>query len=299
MDRILQAPIVEEKKAIKTLAVFMLLFCLLPILLNIACLAPIYSVLYSNVRFQGTALPEIIRYVMDLFDIIAFSSAYALLIYSFIFYKKKAKIFITLSYIGILLLKMPLKLLVEQILNHSITDSTDLIKNLILLLFYFVIELLQFSVVFNITYIVSKNYLRAINILSNDKKRNQSKKIESILPIKKFVNRDNPLLRIGLYSAITVVVFRVLTQLITDIELGAPESFQMALILIVLYLTNIIYGVITYFVSIFIYNFTYKHTKEKANLTDTASKKEKLNKKRKKDEADEKNSSAPSDEILS
>lgn len=264
MNQILPTPI-NEKKVTKTLLIFMAVLCLAPILLNILLIAPIYSIMYSNVQYQNTILLDIIRYVMDLFDILAFTSAYALLIYSFTLLKKKAKILVTLSYIGILILKMPLKLLMEQILNHSINSARDLVGNLMLLIFYFVIELLQFFTVFLIASVVSRSYLRSVNLLGDRKKNKSLTKIEPVLPIKRVVNRYNPLLRSALYASLVVIAFRILTQLITDIELGAPESITMTIILIVLYVSNLIYGVITYFISILVFNFSYKFmTSEKS-----------------------------------
>lgn len=261
MERILPNPI-NEKKVMKKACIFMLAFCFAPIIFNIVCVAPIYSVLYSDIQFRGGVLPEIVRYFMDFLDIIAFSSAYALIIFSFTLLKKKITVFITVSYISILLLKIPVKLLMEQLLNHSITSANQLWLNLTVLFFYFLIEVLQFFIVFIIAATVSKKYLRAIDILSNTKKK-ITYKIEHILPVKKCINRYNPLLRAALYSGIVVTIFRVLTQLISDIELGAPESFKVTIIILILYVTSILYGIITYLLSIFIFNSFYKSVSSK------------------------------------
>ena len=271
MDKILPTPINKEKLT-KTICVFMLIFCLAPIVLNIVCIAPLYSILYNNIQFQTGPLPTIIHYIMDFFDVLAFTAAYALIIFSLTLLKKKNTVLISLSYVSILILKIPLRLLMEQLINHSLTNPKEIIMNLLVALFYFVIEILQFLTVFAVATYVSKKYLRAIDILSTSKRKSKYK-VEYILPIKKFLNKYNPLLRISIYSGLIIVLFRVLTQLITDIELGAPTSLILTIILIILYATSIIYGVVSYFLSIFIFNKFYKSVSketEKAN-EDTSS----------------------------
>ena len=290
MERILPNPI-NEKKVTKTICIFMLIFCLAPIILNIICIAPIYSILYSDIQFQSTPLPEIIRYIMDFLDILAFTSSYALIIFSFILLKKKSTVLISVFYISILLFKIPLKLLMEQLLNHSITSTSQLWLNLNFSFFYFFIEILQFLIVFIVASTVSKHYLYSVDMLSSKKKR-KTYKIEHILPFKKYIDRYNPLLRCALYSGIIVTIFRIITQLISDIELGAPESFKVTMIIIILYITSIIYGVITYLLSILIFNLFYKFVSSKKGKTD------KTNENNESNENNEKNDKANEDDSL-
>ena len=276
MDRILPTPI-NQRRVTKKLCVFILAFCLAPILLNILCLSPVYSILYSNIRYQMTVWPEILHYVMDLFDILAFTSAYALLIFSFTLLQKKATVFISVSYVGILLLKIPLRLLTEQLLNHSIITKNDLLINLMYSGAYFLLEILQFFVVFFVVKSVAQKYLRSVNILK-DKKNSKTNELSHVLPTKGLVDKYNPLLRAALYSGIIVTIFRVITQLMADIDLGAPESFQVVLIMLILYATSLIYGAATYLISIPVFNWFYKFLISE--------------KKNKKEKADEKDSSA-------
>ena len=142
---------------------------------------------------------------------------------------------------------------------------------------YFFLELLQFFIVFFIVRSVAKNYLRSVNILK-DKKKSTSSKVKQILPIKGLTDKYNPLLRAALYSGIVVTGFRIIVQLIADIDLGAPSSFAVTLIMLILYATSIVYGAISYLISIPVFNLFYKFLISA--------------KKNKKDKADENNSSA-------
>lgn len=263
MDQILPTPI-NEKKIMKAICIFMLAFCLAPIVLNIVCIAPLYTSLYSNIQFSRGPLPEIVRYVMDFLDILAFSSAYALIIFSFTFLRKKATVLISLSYVGVLLLKIPMKLVMEHIVNRSLTSASEIKINLLFAFFYFFIEILQFLAVFIIAATVSKGYLRALDILSS-KKCNKKYKIKRLFPFGKYVDRSNPLLRAALYSSIVVIIFRILAQLVSDVELGAPESFKITMIIIITYIVSIIYGVVTYLLSILTFNLFYKFVSVKSD----------------------------------
>ena len=143
--------------------------------------------------------------------------------------------------------------------------------------FYFLLELLQFFIVFFIVRAVANNYLRSIDILKG-KKKAPSSKIKHILPIKRLTDKYNPLLRAALYSGIVVTAFRIIVQLMADIDLGAPQSFRVTLIMLILYATSIVYGAITYLISIPVFNLFYKYLIAE--------------KKNKKDKADENDSSA-------
>ena len=286
MERILPTPI-NEKKVMKTICVFMTVFCLVPVILNIVCVAPIYSILYSDIRFQGGALAEIIRYVMDFLDILAFASTYALVIFSLILLKRKATVLISLSYVGVLILKIPMKLLMEQLINHSLTSHSELKINLMFAFFYFFIELLQFLTVFIIAAAVAKSYLRAVNILSG-KKGKKTYELKPIFPFNKYIDRFNPLLRAAMYSSIVVVIFRVLAQLVSDVELGAPESFKITMIILITYVISIIYGVVTYLLSILTFNLFYKFSSKKGKKESEENKKN--------DKAEEETSTALSDD---
>ena len=271
---------INEKKITKTVALTLILFCLLPTVLNISLLTPLYFNLENNTLYRGSAITLTLKYISDLFDLIAFNSVYALLIFSLILFRKKITVFIAVSYCSLLLFKIPVRLLMNIPLYGTIGTTKEIIADLISLSFYFLLEILQFTLVFILISSCAKSYLRSVSLINQ--KKNSSKKLEYILPIKKFINWYNPLLRAAIYSSITVTAFKFLARLITDIDAGAPNSFGEVMIIAVNYLTDAIYGIVAYIVAIFIFNLLYdKLTK----TTDKENEKEK-------NKADEKNSSA-------
>lgn len=270
MNDILPTPI-NENKIKKALAITLLLFCLLPTILNVTCLTPIYFSLENNTVYQGSAITLTLKYISDLFDIISFGSVYATVIFSLVLMRGKITAIVSLLYAAILLLKIPARLLMNIPLYGTIGTTEEIIADLISLVFYFLIEMLQFLVVFAFASVTAKSYLRSISVLS--KKGKQSSKIEHILPIKKFVNWYNPLLRAAIYSSITVIVFRALARLVTDIDAGAPSSFGEVMIMIVNYLSDAIYGLVAYVIAIFIFNWLFdKLTKSSDNSTENKNK---------------------------
>lgn len=259
-------PIAINKKRInKILLLVLALFCLIPTVLNITCLTPIYFSLENDAVYRGTAVTLTLKYLSDLLDLISFGSVYALIAFALVLLKKKHVALVSLSYVALLLLKIPARLLMNIPLYGTIGTNAEILADVISLSFYFILELLQFLFALTFSVIVAKSYLRSIDFLSTTK-RKQTKKVEHILPIKKYINWYNPLLRASVYSSITVIVFRVLSRIVTDIGAGAPTMAGEVLIMIVNYLADIIYGVVAYLVAILVFNILFDLTKKWANI---------------------------------
>lgn len=251
MNNILPTPI-NEKRIGKILTVALLLFCLLPTVLNITCLTPIYFNLENNTLYRGSAITLTLKYISDLFDLISFTSVYAMIIFSLILFKKRATVLITLFYSSLLILKIPSRLLMNIPLYGTIGTTEEIIADIISLSFYFILEILQFTLVFIFASIVSNSYLRSVEIITNKNKKSTA--IEHILPIKKFINWYNPLLRAAIFSSLTIIVFKFFARVITDIDAGAPNSFGEIMIMVVNYLTDAVYGIVAYVIAILIFN---------------------------------------------
>ena len=270
MNGILPTPI-NKKKVTKALVVLLLLLCVLPTVLNIACLTPIYFNLENNTLYRGSAVTLTLKYVSDFFDLLSFSSVYAIIIFSLVLLKKKSTLLICVSYVLILLLKIPAKLLMNLPLYGTIGTTEEIIADLISLSFYFILEAMQLLFVFIFSLSTAKSFLRAID-LSATKKVKSSKNTEHVLPIKKFINWYNPLLRSAVYMSIVIITFRVFSRIITDIGAGAPTSFGEVMIMIVNYLTDAVYGAVAYIIAILVFNVLYDRTTktkpENENKTD-------------------------------
>ena len=73
---------IDKKRISKLLLLILALFCILPTVLNITCLTPIYFSLENDAVYRGTAVTLTLKYVADLLDLISFGSVYALIAFS-------------------------------------------------------------------------------------------------------------------------------------------------------------------------------------------------------------------------
>ena len=280
MNEFLPTPI-NEKKVKKTLALTLLLLCLVPTVLNIVCLTPLYFGLENNTVYRGTAITLTLKYISDLFDLISFASIYSIVSFSLILLKKKTTVAVAISYFILLILKIPARLVMNIPLYGTIGTKEEIIADVISLSFYFFLEILQFTLAFIFSAIVANSYLSSVEIIRANKKSKNTQKIEHILPVKKFVNWYNPLLRAACFSSITVIAFKFIARLITDIDAGAATSFGEVMIIIVNYLTDAVYGVVAYIIAIFIFNLLFEKLTKGNGSSDS-----------KENKADEKTSSA-------
>lgn len=258
----------DKKRITRCLVIFFLLLCVFPTVLNITCLTPLYFNLNVNTLYSGGPLAVTLEYLMDFFDLISFTSVYSTVIFALVFAEKKICTVISLSYVALLIIKIPLRILMNIPLLGSIGDKNDIIGDLLLLSFYFLLELAQFLTVLLASSFVAKSYRAAVDAIRAKKKEEP----EEILPIKKMLNWYNPLLRSGIIMGIIIIAFKFLSRLVADIEAGLPSSFGEVLIIIVNYLSDAVYGLAAYFIAILIFNFLFEKIvqkgKQKENKTD-------------------------------
>ena len=282
MNSILQDSI-NKKKAIPIFSAFIAIFSLLPVLIDIVCVSPIFQNVQSNILYRGSAIALTLQYISDLLDVISFASVYALIIFSFVLLERKSTVFSIIIYVIILLIRFPLKLVMNIPVFGSIGTEGEIIYGLINFILSFSIELIQLLIVTIIASVMAKSYLRSIALADTKKSSLKGKKIEHILPIKEFINWYNPLLRSAIYMAITVLVLRASSRIIADIEIGLPTSFGEVLEIILGYFTDFVYAIVAYIVTIFIFNllydsFTQKRKEAKENNSSASIKNEDLSK---------------------
>ena len=271
MNDILPTPI-NEKRIPRVLAIILLLCSFLPVILNITCLSPLLFNLENNALYQGTAISLTVRYISNLLTVLSFSAVYAIIIFSQVLLKKKITVTVSVLYCALLLFKIPATLLMTIPIAGEI-----ILADVLILLFYFLLDILQFALIFLFISITVRSYLRSIAILNK-----KGKDTQRILPINKPFNWYNPLLRAAVYSSITVASFRILERLLSIIGIVPPSTFGEVMIIITDFLTDIIYGIVAYIIAIFIFNLLY----DKLTKSENSSSSDKENK------ADEKDSSA-------
>lgn len=274
MKDILPMPI-NKKRTPKVLTITLLLCSFLPVIINIFALSPLLFSLENNVLYQGTAIPTTVRYVSYLLTVLSFTSVYATIIFSKLLLSKGITATVSLLYCALLVLKIPATLLISIPFTGPI-----ILADVLMLLFYFLLDILQFVLIYIFISITTKSYIRSVALLTEKSKH--SKQISHILPISKPFDWYNPLLRTATYMAISVSAFRILERLISSIGIIPPESFGEVMVIVIDYLSDIIFGAVAYIIAIFIFNLLYDKL-TKADQSDVAEKENK---------ADESDSSA-------
>ena len=256
----------NKKRVSKMTWLFMALFFLLPLILNNLIIIPIYATLEADVAYSGSLLTIVIKYLQDFFDLLAFSSAYALIIFSALLLDGKRSRFIALFYAITYLLVIPVKMLMNVVIYGSLGSTSQIIIDVIYLGVYFVLYLIQLLVVYIFAATDSSRYISSLEALrasKRDKARQRAENIGSVLPFSKFFDWYNPLQRSAIKMSVLITAIKVGTRIINDVSVGAPESFGEVMIMVVYYLSDFIYGAVAYIVAIFVISLFLERLKKK------------------------------------
>ena len=256
----------NKKRVSKMLWLFMALFFLLPLILNNLVIIPIYAVLSADTLYSDTALTIVIKYIQDFFDLFAFSSAYALIMFSALLLDKKRSCFIAVFYSLTYLFVIPVKILMNVVIYGSLGNTEQIIIDVIYLGVYFVLYLLQLLAVYIFAATDSSRYISSIEALKSskrDKTRAKAEQIGSVLPFSKFIDWYNPLQRSAIKMSVLITAIKVGTRIVNDVVVGAPESFGEVMIMVVYYLSDFIYGAVAYLVALFIISLFFERLKKK------------------------------------
>ena len=257
----------NNKKRVSNMTwLFMALFFLLPLILNNLIIIPIYATLEADVVYSGSLLTIVIKYLQDFFDLFAFSSAYALIIFSALLLDGKRSRFIALFYAITYLLVIPVKMLMNVVIYGSLGSTSQIIIDAIYLGVYFVLYLIQLLVVYIFAATDSSRYISSLEALrasKRDKARQRVENIGSVLPFSKFIDWYNPLQRSAIKMSALITAIKVGTRIINDVSVGAPESFGEVMIMVVYYLSDFIYGAVAYIVAIFVISLFFERLKKK------------------------------------
>ena len=256
----------NKKRVSRMLWLFMALFFLLPLIINYLVIIPIYATLEADVAYSGSLLTIVIKYLRDFFDLFAYSSAYALIIFSALLLDGKRSRFIALFYVITYLLFIPVRMLMNVVIYGSLGNTAQIIIDVINLGVPSVLFLLQLLVVYIFAATDSSRYLSSIEALKNSKRiklREKAEQQEGVLPFSKLFDWYNPLQRSAIKMGALITAIKVGTRIIHDVSVGAPESFGEVMIIVVYYLSYLIYGAVAYIVAIFIITLFFERLKKK------------------------------------
>ncbi len=266
----------------KLLTKLMLMFCAIPVLLNCVLVAPLRVMVASDVASSGI-LEQVLIYTGDFLDLTVFSVSYALIIFSVLLLTKKHSRYVIIFYTVVYMANIPLKILMNIPVEGTLGSSLSISLDLFYLLFYFAFTMLQLLIVYIFAVTDSGKYLRRVAYERSraekkakesraEKKKNKkatvavildekTKKELEVLPLKNLFDLKNPLLCSAFKMSLVIVGVKLISRILNDIQMGAPTTLPQVLVMIVYYLSDIIYGVIAYFMAMFVFSYAYDKLK--------------------------------------
>ena len=260
MYRLLNAPI-NKNKTIKTYFIFLLLFCALPVLLNTLLFVPKYASLVADVVYEDSFIVVAIRYAQDLLDLCAFAVAYSLIIFSMLLLDVKHTRLVVIFYAIIFLLQIPLKLVVNAVVYGTLGNDTEILIDVLYLLVYFVLQMIQLLAVYLASRSDSIKFKAYVDSLGSSVRKVEEPK--KILPFARLFDWNNPLQRSSAKMSMIIFGIKIFTRIINDVTYGTPESAGEILIMVVYYLTDILYGIVAYLLAVLAISVLYDRIKKK------------------------------------
>ncbi len=265
----------------KLLTKLMLLFCVIPVMLNCILIAPLRVMLASDVA-ASEILEQVLIYLGDFLDLTAFSVSYALIIFSVLLLTKKHSRYVIIFYTLVYFLNIPMKIFMNIPIEGTLGSSLSVSLDLFYLLFYFAFTMLQLLAVYIFAVTDSNKYLlriafernRAVKTAKENKayKKNKkatvgvildpkTKKELEILPFKRMFDLKNPLLRSAFKMSLVIVGVKIVSRILNDIQMGAPINALQVVVMVLYYLSDVIYGVVAYFMAMLIFSYAYDKLK--------------------------------------
>ena len=84
-----------------------------------------------------------------------------------------------------------------------------------------------------------------------------------MLPLSKMFDWYNPLQRSAMKMSILILVMKIISRILNDISIGAPHSFGEVMVMILYYLSDVLYGIVAYIIALITFNVVYDKLKEK------------------------------------
>ena len=221
-----------ERKGNLIFIAFLSLFYLIYVLV----LAPVYTVVCSNVLYSETYLPDIIELVRELLDLFIWAWIFSFTLFSFRYPKRSVFAYAAVPCADFL--RYLLSLLVSFLFDGTPASSDMLRLYINDALIGFAFDILHFVFCLFIGHIM-------LSHLNSDKKK-------TVFSAEHQRMKKNPLGRAALLSAAMVSVLRIAMRIRYDVFYGAPEDALDLMWMILYYSSDIVYGLLVYLTSLII-----------------------------------------------
>ena len=199
-----------------------------------------YSVIY-NVAYEGTAVPDILKYLGGIVEVIAQSVFYAALGYGM--YRlgyKKCRGFILLFVLSNLY-KYTCNVIMTWVDGGSV--PLQWYFDMLNVVFYSAMEMITFMIIWFIIKKQTEDYRARAAVLA------KVGKSERVFPFVGVYKRKNCLMNSALFYALTVLVLKLFGQLVQD--LATVKEITNLPLMLLSYSSNVIFAVLSYFAMMF------------------------------------------------
>ena len=246
-----------KKRLMRTLvAVTVLLFSL-----SCFILAPLYTYMCADILFAATAMPDIIKLLIDIIDVISYALCFSTIIYSIFKFSLVGSVRIIIIYCVAVFLKYAANLGITLIFDGKVSAET-----VVYVLAYFALDSIILLAIALITASTFKKYneRRAITKKANNAIGKATLSVEDeLFGGNRLFVLSNPLHRSALFTGIILSAIKIVSRILFDIAYGAPKTLSDALWMIAYYISDILIAIIVYAISL--YMFTHFNEIEQKN----------------------------------
>ncbi len=236
-----------------------IIFCLITLFaaysLNGFLLSPITFAVSGDIIYADTVIPTLLGIIGELIELVAIAICYAVMI-SLLYDAGKLHIKpLFWLFLGSTLYKYTANTVISWIMGGSIPSLW--IWDVVNILYYTVLELLQLYIVYMASVSVITRYTDKRAIIDKVQKKTGENSISCCpepFPFNKLYDKENCLLRSAYFCALVTFIAKLSGTLLNDvwsmIVYGLPSVPVTWLLMILNYLSKVIFGAIAYFIII-------------------------------------------------
>lgn len=218
-------------------------------------ISPIYTMVYSNIVYNGTWVPLALDLLLVIIDIAVIFFLAAMVIYGLCRLPEQAMRSSIIIAILAPLFKNALKMIISPFID-GIPSLGQLFLDIYSLAVSCVLEMLQIAAIVFISYKFIKIYKERKLIIDKAAERLGKENVPStsLLPFEKAYSKQNPLQVSALISGITVSAIRVVMLLIHDLNTGfVLTNISAVLMFFGSYILEIIVGLLGYLFMLYLF----------------------------------------------
>ena len=210
-------------------------------------ISPLYAAVASDVVLGDTILNDLMYYLGRIAELLAISVSYGAMIYG-IYRLSLSKVkALPLIFLVATLLKYTANMAVSWIMSGG--ASEEWIWDIINVFFYTFLEAIQLCIVLLVINSVIKKQKQIDAVLAGTGKE------MAVYPFRGVYDKKNCLMKSALLAAIIVLISKIFGQVVSDlyyiIASGLPEQTSTVILMLVTYLSNLIFCVVCYIAVIF------------------------------------------------